>query len=196
VEEPIVEAAIVVPNEYIGPVMTLCADRRATPGQQTSLGERVRMQFTIPLSEVIIDFFDKLKQLTSGYASFEYEEAGYLRAPLVKVHLMLNGETVDALSFIVHKDRSHSMGKHLVEKLKAIVDRQLFQISIQAAIGARIIARETISATRKDVLAKCYGGDITRKRKLLDKQKEGKKRMRSVGNVDLPPEAFMEILKR
>ena len=176
--------------------MELCQEKRGIYKDLSYIDEgRVKINYTLPLGEIIYDFFDSLKSRTKGYASFDYELAGYERSDLVRVDILLNGERCDALSIIVHKDKAYTRGRALTEKLKKIIPRQLFEVPIQAAIGGKIIARETISAMRKDVLAKCYGGDITRKRKLLEKQKEGKKRMRKIGSVEIPSEAFMSILK-
>ncbi len=196
IEEPVVKASIFTPPQYVGAIMELCQDKRGVYKDLTYLDEtRVRVNYILPLGEIIYDFFDSLKSRTKGYASLDYEMDGYQRSDLVKVDILLNGERCDALSIIVHKDKAYNRGRALTEKLKKIIPRQLFEVPIQAAIGGKIIARETISAMRKDVLAKCYGGDITRKRKLLEKQKEGKKRMRKIGSVEIPSEAFMSILK-
>ena len=195
-EEPIVKAEILTPKEYVGNIMEICQNRRGVYVDMKYLDEsRVTLIYELPLNEIIYDFFDNLKSKTKGYASFDYEFKEYRRAELVKLDIRVNGEGVDALSFIVHKDTSYQRGKKMVEKLKTVIPRQLFAIPIQAVIGGQIIARETISAYRKDVLAKCYGGDITRKKKLLEKQKRGKKKMRQIGNVDIPQEAFLSVLK-
>ena len=195
-EEPIVKAEIFTPPDYLGPIMDLCQDKRGVFKNMTYLDERrVRLDYTLPLNEIVYDFFDSLKSRTKGYASFDYEIQGYAQAKLVKLDILLNGEICDALSVIVHETRAYERGRMLCENLKDAIPRQLFEIPVQAAIGGKIIARETVKAVRKDVLAKCYGGDITRKRKLLEKQKEGKKRMRQIGTVQVPSEVFMEILK-
>lgn len=195
-EEPIVKADIYSPPDYLGQIMDLCREKRGVFLQMTYLDKsRVRLEYNLPLNEIIFDFFDQIKSRTRGYASFDYELIGYERSKLVKLDIMLNGDVCDALSMIVHEDSAYARGRMLCENLKEAIPRQLFEVPVQAAIGGKIIARETVKAVRKDVLAKCYGGDITRKKKLLEKQKEGKKRMRRVGNVDVPSEVFMQILK-
>ena len=195
IEEPYIYTNIIVPSEYIGPIMELCQNKRGIYKSLEYIDEaRVNIHYEIPLSEVVYDFFDKLKSYTKGYASFDYEICGYRESNLVKMDILLNGEVVDALSIIVHKDFAYQRGRAIVEKLKEVIPRQLFQIPIQASIGSKVIARENISAMKKNVLAKCYGGDITRKRKLLEKQKEGKKKMKMIGSVEVPQEAFLSIL--
>ena len=196
IEEPMVKAEIFTPKEYVGNIMEICQNRRGIYIDMKYLDEtRVTLIYEMPLNEIIYDFFDNLKSKTKGYASFDYEFKEYVRSELVKLDIHVNGEGVDALSFIVHKDSAYTKGKKMVEKLKTVIPRQLFAIPLQAVVGGKIIARETISAMRKDVLAKCYGGDITRKKKLLEKQKKGKKKMREIGNVELPQEAFLSVLK-
>lgn len=196
IEEPIVDAHVFVPSEYVGSIMKLCQERRGTYIGMEYIDEgRADLHYELPLNEIIYDFFDALKSRSRGYASFDYEIKGYERSSLVKLDILLNGEMVDALSFIVHESSAYTRGRKIAEKLKASIPRQLFEIPIQAAIGGKVIARETVKAMRKDVLAKCYGGDITRKKKLLEKQKEGKKRMRTLGSVEVPQEAFMAVLK-
>ena len=195
-EEPIVKAEVYTPPDYMGSVMDLCKEKRGVFKNMTYMDERrVKLEYTLPLNEIVYDFFDGLKSRTRGYASFDYELAGYQKSKLVKLDILLNGEICDALSIIVFEDRAYERGRLLCENLKEAIPRQLFEIPVQAAVGGKIIARETVKAVRKDVLAKCYGGDITRKRKLLEKQKEGKKRMRKMGSVEVPSEVFMEILK-
>lgn len=196
IEEPYVKATVIVPNDYVGPVMEISQEKRGVFKTMDYLDvNRVMVIYHIPLSEIIYDYFDKLKSATRGYASLDYEMTDYQTSKLVKLDILLNGDPVDALSTIVHVDKAAARGRQLAEKLKTIIPRQMFEIPIQAAVGNKIIARENVRAMRKDVLAKCYGGDITRKRKLLEKQKEGKKRMKAVGSVEVPQEAFMAILK-
>jgi len=195
-EEPMVKADILVPSEFVGNIMDLCQDRRGTFKDMQYLDDtRVTLKYELPLNEIVYDFFDALKSRTRGYASFDYELMGYAPSKLVKLDILLNGDIVDALSFIVHADKAYPRARKIAEKLKDNIPRQLFEVPIQAAVGGKIIARETVKAMRKDVLAKCYGGDITRKKKLLEKQKEGKKRMRQLGTVEVPQEAFMSVLK-
>ncbi len=197
VYEPIIKATIIVPKQYLGALIKLCEEKRGIQKNMSYLDEgRVILTYRLPLNEVATDFYDQLKSLSSGYASFDYEEAGYEPSNLVKMDILLNGKPVDALSVIVHKDKAYTIGRDLAERLKKAIPRQLYEVIIQAAIGAKIIARERIAPLRKDVTAKCYGGDITRKRKLLEKQKEGKKKMKQVGNVEIPQEAFLSILKK
>ncbi|WP_187264626.1 translation elongation factor 4 [Pontibacter beigongshangensis] len=196
IEEPFIKAQIITKSEFVGPIITLCMDKRGILKNQTYLtSDRVEMTFEMPLAEIVFDFFDKLKTISRGYASLDYELIGFRASNMVKLDVMLNGEKVDALSAIVHRDKAYDWGKRLCEKLRELLPRQMFEIAIQAAIGQKIIARETVKAMRKNVLAKCYGGDISRKRKLLEKQKKGKKRMRQVGNVEIPQEAFLAVLK-
>jgi len=196
VEEPYVKASIMVPNDYVGSVMELCQQKRGNFMTLDYLDStRVNIIYELPLAEIVYDFFDQLKSGTKGYASLDYELIGYKQSKLVKMDILLNGEHVDAFSFIVHKDFSYERGKAIVEKLRKLIPRQQFEVPVQAAIGQKIVARSTIKSMGKNVLAKCYGGDISRKRKLLDKQKEGKKRMKQVGSVEVPQEAFMAVLK-
>ncbi|EKD32375.1 MAG: hypothetical protein ACD_77C00107G0001, partial [uncultured bacterium] len=196
IEEPYIRAQIISKSEYFGVIMKLCLDKRGVLLSQHFLtSERVELNFEMPLAEIVFDFYDKLKSVSRGYASFDYHVVGYKEADLVKLDILLNAEPVDALSSLIHKDHAYDFGRKMCEKLKELIPRQQFDIAIQAAIGAKIIARETVKAVRKDVTAKCYGGDISRKRKLLEKQKKGKKRMRQVGNVEVPQSAFMAVLK-
>ncbi|MEX2461769.1 MAG: translation elongation factor 4 [Paenibacillaceae bacterium] len=196
VEEPYVKAGVIVPNDYVGTIMELCQSKRGEFVNMEYLdSNRVTLTYEMPLSEIVYDFFDQLKSSTKGYASFDYEVSGYKRSNLVKMDILLNAENVDALSFIVHRDRAYNRGRQICEKLKDLIPRQMFEVPIQASIGQKVLARETVKAMRKNVLAKCYGGDISRKRKLLDKQKEGKKRMKQVGSVEIPQEAFMAVLR-
>jgi GTP-binding protein LepA len=196
IEEPFVIATIFVPSDFIGPILDLCQEKRGTQKNFSYIGkDRIKVDYELPLNEILWDFYDSLKSLSKGYASMDYEFIGYRESDLVKLNILLNGEVVDALSLIVHKDKAYYKGRELAEKLRAIIPRQMYEVAIQAAIGNKIIARESVKALRKDVLAKCYGGDITRKRKLLEKQKEGKKRMKQFGKIELPQEAFLAVLK-
>lgn len=195
--EPVIDATIIVPNQYLGNLIKLCEEKRGIQKDLKYMDEqRVILKYKLPLNEVATDFYDELKSVSSGYASFDYEESGYEEADLVKMDILLNGKAVDALSVIVHRDKAYYLGRELCEKLRGVIPRQLFEVIIQAALGSKILARESVAPLRKDVTAKCYGGDISRKRKLLEKQKEGKKRMKQVGNVEVPQEAFLTILKR
>jgi GTP-binding protein LepA len=196
VEEPFIKATIITKSDYVGNVMSLCIEKRGEIKNQTYLTtQRVELVFDMPLAEIVFDFYDRLKTVSKGYASFDYSPIGLRPSKLVKVDLLLNGNSVDALSALIHFDNAYTIGKKMCEKLRELIPRQQFDIPVQAAIGAKIISRETIKALRKDVTAKCYGGDITRKRKLLEKQKKGKKKMRQVGRVEIPQEAFMAVLK-
>jgi GTP-binding protein LepA len=196
VEEPYIKASIITQSDYIGPVMELCISKRGILKNQSYLTPtRVELIFEMPLAEVVFDFYDRLKSISKGYASFDYSPIGFRDADLVKVDILINGEPVDALSSLIHRSNAYDIGRKIVEKLRTLIPRQQFDIPLQAAIGAKIIARETIKAVRKDVTAKCYGGDISRKRKLLEKQKQGKKRMRQIGRVEVPQSAFLAVLK-
>ena len=195
IREPIIEANILVPQEFLGNVITLCIEKRGVQTKIQYMGKQVALSYEMPMSEVVLDFFDRLKSVSRGYASFEYEFKRFQAAPLIKLDVLINGDRVDALSLIVHSEVSQSRGRELVEKMKELIPRQMFEIAIQAAIGSKIIARSSVKALRKNVLAKCYGGDISRKRKLLEKQKAGKKRMKQVGNVEIPQDAFLAVLK-
>ena len=196
VEEPYIKAQIITKSDYVGQIMNLCIEKRGELKNQVYLTPtRVEITFEMPLGEVVFDFYDKLKSVSRGYASFDYFPVGYKQSDLIKLDILLNGEQVDALSALVHRSNAHTLGKKICLKLKELIPRQQFEIPIQAAIGAKIVARETIKALRKDVTAKCYGGDISRKRKLLEKQKKGKKKMRQIGKVEVPQAAFMAVLK-
>ena len=196
VEEPYIKAQVITKSEYIGAIMTLCIEKRGSLTNQVYLTtDRVELNFEMPLAEIVFDFYDRLKTVSKGYASFDYFPIGMKQSDLVKLDILLNGDQVDALSALIHRDHAFELGKKICVKLRELIPRQQFEIALQAAIGAKIIARETIKALRKDVTAKCYGGDISRKRKLLEKQKEGKKRMRQVGSVEVPQEAFLAVLK-
>jgi len=195
IEEPWIEATILVPDEYLGPVLKLCEDRRGRQKTLTYAGNRAMVVYELPLNEVVFDFYDRLKSVTRGYASFDYSWIGYEQSDLVKMSILVNEEPVDALAMIVHRSRAEMRGRAMCEKLKELIPRHMFKIPVQAAIGGRVIARETIAAMRKDVTAKCYGGDVTRKRKLLEKQKAGKKKMRQFGKVEIPQDAFIAALK-
>ena len=195
IEEPWIKATIMTPDEYLGQVLSLCVERRGEQIDLTYAGSRAMVVYRLPLNEVVFDFYDRLKSVTRGYASFDYQMDSYISGDLVKVSILVNGDPVDALAMIVHREQSEYRGRAICARLKDLIPRQMFKVALQAAIGGKVIARETISALRKDVTAKCYGGDVSRKRKLLEKQKEGKKRMRQFGRVDIPQNAFLEALK-
>ena len=196
IEEPYIRASVITTSNYIGPIMTLCLGKRGELVKQEYIsGDRMEILYDMPLGEIVIDFYDKLKSISKGYASFDWHHNGFRPSNLVKLDILLNGEQVDALSTLTHRDNAESFGRRMCEKLKELLPRQQFDIAIQAAIGAKIIARETVKQVRKDVLAKCYGGDVSRKRKLLEKQKKGKKRMKQIGNVEVPQKAFLAVLK-
>jgi GTP-binding protein LepA len=195
IREPIIDANILVPQDHLGPVINLCIEKRGVQKNLQYLGGQVQAHYELPLNEVVLDFFDRLKSVSRGYASFEYEFKRFQAAPLVKLDILINSERVDALSIIVHRDLSQSRGRDLTDRMKELIPRQMYEVAIQAAIGSKIIARSTVKALRKNVLAKCYGGDVSRKRKLLEKQKAGKRRMKQVGRVEIPQDAFLAVLK-
>jgi GTP-binding protein LepA len=193
--EPVIVANILVPPEHVGGVLKLCQDKRGTQKKMLQLGTQMALQYELPLAEVVLDFFDRLKSASRGYASFDYEFSHFQKAPLVRLDVLINGDRVDALSIIVHRETSYQRGRELVDKMQELIPRQMFEVAIQAAIGTQVIARASVKALRKNVLAKCYGGDVSRKRKLLEKQKEGKKRMKQLGTVEIPQEAFLAVLQ-
>ena len=195
VEEPWIRATILVPDEHLGSVLSLCTEKRGEQVELTYAGTRALLVYRLPLNEVVYDFYDRLKSYSRGYASFDYQLDGYAESDLIKLSILINGEAVDSLSLIVHRSMSEARGRALCVRLKELIPRQMYQVAIQAAIGGKVIARETVKPFRKDVIAKCYGGDVTRKRKLLEKQKAGKKKMRSIGKIDIPQEAFLAALK-
>jgi GTP-binding protein LepA len=195
IREPIITATILVPQDYLGPVLTLCTEKRGVQKNMQYVGRQVMLSYELPLAEVVMDFFDRLKSVSRGYASFDYDFREFRAADVVKLDILINGERVDALSAMVHRANAQYRGREVVTRMRSLIPRQMFDVAIQAAIGAQIIARETVKALRKNVLAKCYGGDVTRKKKLLEKQKAGKKRMKAVGSVEIPQEAFLAILQ-
>ena len=195
IREPIIKANILVPQQHVGAVIKLCIEKRGVQKRLHYTGSQVQVEYELPLAEVVLDFFDRLKSSSRGYASFDYEFARFQAAPLVKLDILINAERVDALSIIVHKEAAYSRGRELVEKMRELIPRQMFEVAIQAALGAHVIARSTVKAMRKNVTAKCYGGDVSRKRKLLEKQKAGKRRMKQLGSVEIPQEAFLAVLQ-